>query len=62
MSTGAGHDLLSQLYPDAADGGDPRLPVVYSTDRYVLVGVPAGFDPERPVAEAPAAGLTGGAP
>lgn len=61
MSTGAGNDLLSQLYPDAADGADPRLPVVYNTDRYVLVGVPAGFDPDRPVEELPNAPLTGGA-
>ncbi|MBB3042955.1 hypothetical protein [Nocardioides soli] len=61
MSTGTGNDLLSQFYPDAADGADPRLPVVYNTDRYVLVGVPAGFDPDQPVDEVPGTTATGGA-
>jgi hypothetical protein len=47
MSTsGGGSDLLSQMYPNAADGSDPRLPVIYRTDRYVLLGVPADFDPD----------------
>ena len=47
MSTsGGGSDLLSQMYPNAADGSDPRLPVIYRTDRYVLLGVPANFDPD----------------
>ena len=41
-----GSDLLTQLYPDAAAGSDPSLPVIYRTDRYVLVGVPANFDPD----------------
>ncbi len=34
------------MYPNAADGSDPRLLVIYRTDRYVLVGVPADFDPD----------------
>lgn len=46
MSTSDGDDLLSQMYPNAADGSDPRLPVIYRTDRYVLLGVPANFDPD----------------
>ena len=48
MSTDSkgGSDRLTQMYPDAASGSDPRLPVIYRTDRYVLVGVPANFDPE----------------
>jgi hypothetical protein len=48
ISTGGGgdDDLLAQMYPNAADGSDPRLPVIYRTDRYVLVGVPANFDPD----------------
>ncbi|GAA4700320.1 hypothetical protein [Nocardioides conyzicola] len=41
-----GNDLLSQMYPNAADGSDPRLPVIYRTDRYVLLGVPPNFDPD----------------
>lgn len=46
LSTGGGGDLLAQIYPNAAAGTDPRLPVIYRTDRYVLVGVPANFDPD----------------
>jgi hypothetical protein len=46
MSTTGGDDLLSQQYPNAADGSDPCLPVIYRTDRYVLLGVPANFDPD----------------
>jgi hypothetical protein len=45
LATG-GSDLLAQTYPNAADGSDPRLPVIYRTDRYVLVGVPPNFDPD----------------
>jgi len=45
MSTDTSSDLLSQIYPEAASGSDPRLPVVYRTDRYVLIGVPAAFNP-----------------
>jgi hypothetical protein len=61
MSTGDSNDLLSQTYPEAANGADPRLPVVYSTDRYVLVGVPAGFDASEPVEQVPGTSTTGGA-
>jgi hypothetical protein len=61
MSTGDSNDLLSQTYPEAAAGSDPRLPVVYSTDRYVLVGVPAGFDASEPVEQVPGTSVTGGA-
>lgn len=43
LSTDLTSDLLSQLYPEAADGSEPLLPVVYATERYVLVGVPTGF-------------------
>lgn len=45
MSTADNGDLLTKLYPDAAAGGDVQLQVVYRTPRYVLVGVPAGFNP-----------------
>lgn len=40
-------DLLTKLYPDAAAGNDPQLQVVYSTPRYVLVSVPAGYSPDQ---------------
>lgn len=43
LSTDTSDDLLSKLYPEAADGSDPLLPVVYRTERYLLVGVPTGF-------------------
>ncbi|MDN4159863.1 hypothetical protein [Nocardioides abyssi] len=43
LSTDTDNDLLSQLYPDAADGADALLTVAYSTPRYTLVAVPAGF-------------------
>ena len=46
LSTAGGDDLLAQTYPNAVTGSDPRLPVIYRTDRYVLVGVPANFDPD----------------
>jgi hypothetical protein len=48
MSTdgNGGDDLLNQMYPNAAAGSDGRLPVIYRTDRYVLLGVPANFDPD----------------
>lgn len=45
MSTSDNGDLLTKLYPDAAAGSDPQLQVVYRTPRYVLVGVPAGYNP-----------------
>lgn len=45
MSTADNGDLLTTLYPDAAAGNDPQLQVVYQTPRYVLVTVPAGYDP-----------------
>ncbi|WP_028637327.1 hypothetical protein [Nocardioides sp. URHA0032] len=47
MSTADNGDLLTKLYPDAAAGNDAQLQVVYSTPRYVLVGVPAGFSPDQ---------------
>jgi hypothetical protein len=43
LSTDTSSDLLSKLYPEAADGSEPLLPVVYRTERYVLVSVPTGF-------------------
>lgn len=43
LSTDTDNDLLSQLYPDAADGSDALLTVAYSTPRYTLVTVPAGY-------------------
>lgn len=43
LSTDTSDDLLSRLYPEAADGSDPLLPVVYRTERYLLVGVPTGY-------------------
>ena len=58
LSTTEG-DLLSELYPDAVEGTDARLPELFSTPRYVLVGVPEGFvwdpadDPGTPAAAAP---------
>lgn len=62
LSTGVGSgDLLTQMYPDAAAGSDPRLPVVYATDRYVLVGVPAGFRADELVQQ-PTDPTTGGQP
>jgi hypothetical protein len=47
LSTDTSSDLLSQLYPDAAAGLDPLLSVVYPTKRYVLVGVPSGYEREQ---------------
>lgn len=55
ISTG-GDDLLGEMYPNATDGSDPRLPVIYRTVRYVLVGVPGGFDPS---ASADSSAVTG---
>jgi hypothetical protein len=43
MST-AGNDLLNDMYPTAAAGSNACLPVIYRTDRYVLLGVPGNFD------------------
>jgi hypothetical protein len=43
LPTATSDDLLSKLYPEAADGSDALLPVVYRTERYVLVSVPTGF-------------------
>lgn len=45
LSTDTSTDLLSQLYPQAAVGRDPALTTIYTTERYTLVGVPAGFTP-----------------
>ncbi|MGZ4448615.1 MAG: hypothetical protein ACXVW4_02380, partial [Nocardioides sp.] len=45
LSTSGSGDLLSKLYPNAAAGTDPLLPVAYRTPRYVLVSVPTGYDP-----------------
>lgn len=60
LSTDTSTDLLSQLYPDAASGSDPRLPVVYSTDRYQLIGVPAGFAADTPTDGSTAPSTEGG--
>ena len=60
MSTSGG-DLLQQYFPDAATGADPRLPVVYSTDRYVLIGVPGNFDADAPVETVPGSTTRGAA-
>ncbi|WP_395696065.1 hypothetical protein [Nocardioides sp.] len=46
LSTADNGDLLTKLYPDAANGTDPQLQVVYKTPRYVLVNVPAGYSPD----------------
>lgn len=43
LSTDAEADLLSQTYPDAADGSSVFLTDVCSTPRYRLVRVPEGF-------------------
>jgi hypothetical protein len=54
----------------AAEGRDPALTTIYTTARYTLVAVPAGFTPDRDVADsvdelesapviAPAQGRTG---
>jgi hypothetical protein len=45
MSTSDNGDLLTKLYPDAAAGSDAELQVAYRTPRYVLVPVPAGYQP-----------------
>lgn len=45
MSASDNGDLLTKLYPDAAAGSDAQLQVVYRTPRYVLVSVPAGYEP-----------------
>lgn len=52
MSTSGG-DQLDQYFPDAPTGADARLPIVYSTDRYVLIGVPGDFDADAPVEQVP---------
>lgn len=51
LSTDASLDLLSQVYPVAAEGRDPALTTIYTTPRYTLVAVPAGFTPDRDVAD-----------
>jgi hypothetical protein len=43
LSTDTDEDLLSQLYTEAAEGTDTMLPSLFSTPRYTLVGVPAGY-------------------
>ncbi|WKN49193.1 hypothetical protein [Nocardioides sp. Arc9.136] len=59
LSTGAGEDLLSQLYPEAADGSDALLTVAYTTPRYTLVAVPSGFERgEESLTDDPAARST----
>lgn len=71
LSTDASLDLLSQVYPTAAEGRDPALTTIYTTSRYTLVAVPAGFTPDSGVSESvdelesapaitPADGRTGG--
>ncbi len=45
LSTDTASDLLSGLYPEAAAGRHPSLTTIYTTARYTLVGVPAGFTP-----------------
>jgi hypothetical protein len=60
MSTN-GNDQLNSYFPDAPSGADPRLPIVYSTDRYVLIGVPGNFDADAPVEEVPGSTPAGGA-
>ncbi|MGV3562047.1 MAG: hypothetical protein ACO1ON_02100 [Nocardioides sp.] len=70
LSTDTSRDLLSQVYPVAAEGRDPALTTIYTTSRYTLVAVPAGFTPDRDVDDsvdelesapviAPAQGRTG---
>ena len=51
LSTDTSRDLLSQVYPAAAEGRDPALTTIYTTSRYTLVAVPAGFTPDRDVAD-----------
>lgn len=51
LSTDTSLDLLSQVYPVAAEGRDPALTTIYTTSRYTLVAVPAGFTPDRDVAD-----------
>ena len=51
LSTDTEADLLSRLYPEAVAGTDPRLPEIFRTPRYVLVGVPADFAPQPAPAE-----------
>lgn len=43
LSTNTSQDLLSQLYPEASNGTDALLTVVYRTERYILVSVPSGY-------------------
>ncbi len=45
MSRSDNGDLLTKLYPDAATDSDAELRPVYETPRYVLVRVPAGYQP-----------------
>ena len=45
LSTNTSGDLLSELYAEDIDGGNPLLTEAYRTDRYVLLWVPAGFRP-----------------
>lgn len=49
LSTDTDADLLSQLYPAAASGQDRSLTTIYTTPRYTLVAVPAGFEPDEEV-------------
>lgn len=61
LSTDTSDDLLSQLYPQAAVGRDQSLTTIYTTERYTLVGVPAGFELSGSVPES-VAELTQSAP
>ena len=56
LSTDSEADLLSRLYPEAVAGTDPRLPEIFRTARYVLVGVPADFAPLPDADADPASG------
>ena len=62
LSTDPSSDLLSQLYPEAAVGRDAALTTIYTTERYTLVGVPAGFTFDREVPESVARLTSSSAP
>lgn len=58
LSRDTSRDLLSRLYPAAATGTDPALVPLLTTDRYVLVGVPAGYQRPADVVDPSTAGAT----
>ena len=62
LSTDTSTDLLSQLYPEAAVGRDAALTTIYTTERYTLVGVPAGFTFDSEVPESVAELTSSSAP